>query len=212
MEIFRIAGSQGVERLCVCRLSVSFFGLGIRAFTIGHTPKGTSGRNTRGQVAETLNTKGIYSLVRNPLYLGNFFMGLGPALMVHEWWLTVIYVLTFWLYYERIIYAEESFLEAKFGTTFTEWARVTPCIQPKLTGYRKPDLAFSARNVLRREYNGFFAVVLVLFMLETVADLSVLGRFEFEKEWLFLVAVSFAAWLTLRLLKRHTGLLKVDGR
>ena len=52
----------------VC-LFVSFAGLAIRSYTIGHTPKGTSGRNTKHQVADRLNTTGAYSLVRNPLYL-----------------------------------------------------------------------------------------------------------------------------------------------
>ena len=51
---------------------VSFLGLVIRAITIGITPKGTSGRNTKEQVAEELNSKGIYSVLRHPLYLGNF--------------------------------------------------------------------------------------------------------------------------------------------
>jgi protein-S-isoprenylcysteine O-methyltransferase Ste14 len=96
-------------------LIVSFIGFGIRVFTVGHTPKGTSGRNTKEQVAETLNTSGIYSVVRNPLYLGNFFMGLGLALFAHLWWLTLIYILVFWLYYERIIFAEEEYLRNKFG-------------------------------------------------------------------------------------------------
>ena len=96
-------------------LIVSFIGLGIRVFTVGHTPKGTSGRNTKGQVAETLNTSGTYSVVRNPLYLGNFFMGLGLAMFAHLWWLTLIYILTFWLYYERIIFTEEEYLRNKFG-------------------------------------------------------------------------------------------------
>ena len=41
-------------------IAVSLFGQLIRAITIGYTPKGTSGRNTKeGQVAEVLNTKGI---------------------------------------------------------------------------------------------------------------------------------------------------------
>ena len=64
-------------------LLISFFGLGIRVLTVGHTPKGTSGRNTKEQVADTLNTTGMYSIVRNPLYFGNFFMGLGAALFAH---------------------------------------------------------------------------------------------------------------------------------
>jgi len=34
-------------------VAVSFLGLGIRAYTIGHTPKNTSGRNAREQRAES---------------------------------------------------------------------------------------------------------------------------------------------------------------
>ena len=34
--------------------------------------KNTSGRNTHDQVADSLNTSGIYSIVRHPLYVGNF--------------------------------------------------------------------------------------------------------------------------------------------
>ena len=39
---------------------VSFTGLGVRAITAGYVPTRTSGRNTKKQVADTLNTKGIY--------------------------------------------------------------------------------------------------------------------------------------------------------
>lgn len=59
------------EMLC---LAVSILGLIIRVYTVGFTPHNTSGRNTKaGQVADELNTTGIYSTTRNPLYLGNFF-------------------------------------------------------------------------------------------------------------------------------------------
>ena len=58
------------ENIC---LLISLFGLFIRVYTVGHTPVNTSGRNVDSQVADTLNTTGSYSLVRHPLYLGNFF-------------------------------------------------------------------------------------------------------------------------------------------
>jgi protein-S-isoprenylcysteine O-methyltransferase Ste14 len=88
-------------------LGISFFGQLIRVVTIGYTPKGTSGRNTKeGQVAEVLNHTGIYSIVRHPLYLGNFFMWLGIIMYVGNWWFTLTSCLLFWLYYERIMFAE----------------------------------------------------------------------------------------------------------
>jgi len=193
-------------------LVVCFIGLGIRAFTVGHTPKGTSGRNTREQVADTLNTSGIYSVVRNPLYLGNFFMGLGLALFAHLWWLTLIYILSFWLYYERIIFAEEEYLRNKFGDEYLAWANVTPVLIPKLSNYRKPCLPFSLRNVLRREYNGFFVVIVVLFILEVAGDLFYNGKIEIDLMWCVLLFIGFIIWITLRILKKYTALLNVEGR
>lgn len=71
-------------------LSVSLLGLAVRIYTVGFTPNNTSGRNTKqGQVADQLNTSGIYGIVRNPLYLGNFFMWLGLALMTTEVWFII---------------------------------------------------------------------------------------------------------------------------
>lgn len=193
-------------------LIVSFFGLGIRIFTIGYTPRRTSGRNTKKQVADALNTTGMYSVVRNPLYLGNFFMGLGIALFAHFWWLTLIYILIFWLYYERIIYAEEAYLRNKFGDEYLDWANVTPLFVPKLSKYRKADLPFSLRNVLRREYNGFFAVIIVMFILETVGELFAEGELDFDLGWIVLVGIGFIVWLILRTLKKYTTFLNVEGR
>jgi protein-S-isoprenylcysteine O-methyltransferase Ste14 len=58
-------------------LGISLFGEAIRILTVGFTPRNTSGRNTiNGQLADELNVTGIYSIIRHPLYLGNFFMWL----------------------------------------------------------------------------------------------------------------------------------------
>lgn len=197
------------EALC---LSVSFFGLAIRIFTVGHTPKRTSGRNTKEQVANTLNTTGIYSVVRHPLYLGNFFMGLGIALFEHLWWLTLIYMLVFWLYYERIMFAEEAFLRNKFGNEYIKWAEITPAFIPRFKNYVKPNLPFSIKNILKREYNGFFMIIIVLFIFEVAGDLVAEQKFEVDLYWVVILSVGFVVWMVLRTLKKKTNLLNVDGR
>ena len=114
---------EGWKRICIV---ISFVGLAIRALVIGYVPEQTSGRNTRHQFAATLNTTGMYSIVRHPLYLGNYLIGLGISLVLW-WWMPVIYTLTFWMYYERIMFAEEAYLRQN-GRTFENWARGTPAI------------------------------------------------------------------------------------
>jgi protein-S-isoprenylcysteine O-methyltransferase Ste14 len=94
---------------------VCFFGFAIRVYTVGHTPVNTSGRNAKYQIADQLNTTGIYSTVRHPLYLGNFFMWLGPVMLTANLWFIVVFMMFYWLYYERIMYSEEQFLRRKFG-------------------------------------------------------------------------------------------------
>jgi protein-S-isoprenylcysteine O-methyltransferase Ste14 len=193
-------------------LGVSAIGFCIRAWTVGHTPRGTSGRGTRGQEAETLNTDGVYSTVRHPLYLGNFFMGLGVALFPMLWWLSVIYALAFWLYYERIMLAEEAFLRDRFGSSFLRWAEVTPAFIPSLERYRPAELPFSLRNVLRREYNGAFAVVASLFLLDAAGVWHAEGHLAAHPRWIWIAAVGAALWLVALAVKRGTAWLEVPGR
>ena len=52
-------------------LGLSLVGFAIRCVTKGTVPKGTSGRNTKRLKAAALNTTGMYSVVRHPLYLGD---------------------------------------------------------------------------------------------------------------------------------------------
>jgi len=91
-------------------LGISLLGEAVRIYTVGHAAKNTSGRNTTaGQIADELNTTGIYSLVRHPLYIGNFLMWLGPVLFVRSLVFLILFILVYWLYYERIMFAEEQF-------------------------------------------------------------------------------------------------------
>ena len=79
-------------------IGMSLLGQVIRAIAIGTSNKNTSGRNTKEQVAEALNTKGIYSTVRHPLYLGNYFMWIGSVAFTFNIYFFIIVSLMFWLY------------------------------------------------------------------------------------------------------------------
>ena len=193
-------------------LAVSLFGLAIRCLTVGFTPGHTSGRNARAQLADELNTTGIYSMVRHPLYLGNFFIWLGVALFPHNWLVVLASVSVYWLYYERIMIAEESYLSGKFGEPFQQWAQATPAFIPDLRRYRPSASTFSLRNVLKREYPAFSGIIFTLFGLEVAGDYEVLGTFKLDTFWLILLTLGVGVHVILRTLKKRTRLLHVAGR
>ncbi|MDT8308300.1 MAG: isoprenylcysteine carboxylmethyltransferase family protein [Bacteroidales bacterium] len=194
-------------------LTLSMLGLVIRAATIGHTPRGTSGRNTKqGQVAEKLNTTGIYSMLRHPLYLGNFLMWLGLILYTGVSYFVVFSVFFFWIYYERIMYAEESFIRSKFKEEYDAWAKKTPPFFPSLKNYRKPSLPFSLKNVLKREYTGFFVTIASFTLVNLMKNISYENQYLPDRIWINLLLAGLVIYLTLRTLKKHTKVLHVAGR
>jgi protein-S-isoprenylcysteine O-methyltransferase Ste14 len=197
------------EGLSIC---VSFLGLGIRCLTVGYVLKGTSGRNTKSQSAANLNTTGMYSIMRNPLYMGNFIIVFGITLFIQVWWFALIVWVGFWLYYERIIFSEEEFLRNKFGILFVDWAKKTPILIPNLDNWKKPDLPFSLKTVIRKEFSTFFSIVTVFFFLEVITNLLFYGKFKFRSSWTYFFIVGLIIYLTCLILKKKTKLLNVTGR
>ena len=191
---------------------VSLSGLALRIFTIGFVPKRTSGRNTHRQVAETLNTTGIYSLVRNPLYLGNYLIMLGFAMFFHLLWLVIIASFICALGYHAIVCAEEAFLRKSFGKQFDDWSSRTPAFIPRLSGWVPPKLHFCWRTVCRREYTAFFLITAGFFFLDVAADSITEGTVRVRGEWTIIFVVGALTYLTLRTLKKKTRLLRVQGR
>ncbi len=196
----------------VC-FAVSLIGLALRAYAIGCRARRTSGRNgQKGQVADTLNTTGLYSLTRNPLYLGNFLIALGIVMMFSLWWLVVIYALGFWLHYERIILAEEDFLLNKFGETYTKWAEVTPVFVPVFRNRRPPEIPFSWRTALKSEYQTAAMTIFSFIVLQLVSHGHPAYSFASVKVWVYLLALNLAFFMVVRLVCKRTKFLHVSGR
>jgi protein-S-isoprenylcysteine O-methyltransferase Ste14 len=198
-----------LELACI---AVSFVGFLIRIYTVGHAPGGTSGRNTKRQIANELNTTGAYSLVRNPLYVGNFLITLGVVAYVRVWWLVLIYVLMFWLFYERIIFLEENFLREKFGKAWDGWAARTPVFIPKLNGFKKPVVLFSIRNVLSKESYVFVNIVLAYVFLEVLGGLISEHELELDLPWVIALCFALVVLVVVKVLKTSTSILDVKGR
>jgi len=191
---------------------VSFSGQVVRAIAIGTANKYTSGRNTKEQVADALNTKGIYSTVRHPLYLGNYLMWIGIVLYVLNPWYVIVVTLLFWLYYERIMFAEERFLERKFGEDYISWSKSVPAFIPSMKNYKKSEIPFSMKTILRQEYSGITATIIGFLFVEMLRDYKLNGGFENNPNYWIVLGVALGISLVLRTLKHHTKILHEEDR
>lgn len=194
-------------------LGVSIFGQIIRILTVGFAPKNTSGRNTAGgQIADELNVTGIYSIVRHPLYVGNFFMWLGPVLFLRSVWFTVVFCLVYWLYYERIMFAEEQFLRRKFGEAYDKWSEIVSAFIPFHVKLIRAKLPFSIRNILKREYNSFINIFVIFAVLDLFRNFFLSGRIYMTEIWMWMLIGAAGIWLIIRSIHKYTKLLEVEGR
>lgn len=190
-------------------LAVAFFGQFIRMYTVGHTPKHTSGRNTEEQVADVLNSTGIYSTVRHPLYVGNYFMWLGVGMLTMNLWFLVAFTFFYWVYYERIMFAEEQFLRRKFGDAYLNWAEGTPAFWPSLKNFKKPVVKFSWAKVIKKEKNGFLAIFVCFFAFQLMIQSIVHGEFHLVYDfWFCATATMLVIYYFIKFLRKFTKVLE----
>ncbi len=191
-------------------LIISLIGLGIRIYTVGHTPKNTSGRNRNEQIADTLNTSGSYSLVRHPLYLGNFFMWMGPALLTANFWFIIAFCFFYWVYYERIMFAEEQFLRRKFDSIYTDWAQTLPAFLPSFKNYRKPELPFCWIKIIKKEINGIAGIFIIFSIFDFVGH-RIQNQNNYN-DFIIITAIFLLVFnIIMRFIKKKTTLLNGLG-
>ncbi len=193
-------------------LLVSVLGFLIRFYTIGTTPKGTSGRNTKEQIADYLNSTGIYSLVRHPLYLGNYLIWIGIAIFTYNIYFIIIVSLLFWIYYERIMFAEERFLEKKFGDEYLNWSNGIAAFIPSFTNFTKTIIPLSLKSILRREYAGLLATVIGFAFIDVVRLYFTTGILNVTELMLQILLVTVVVVVVLRSLKHYTSVLEEKDR
>jgi protein-S-isoprenylcysteine O-methyltransferase Ste14 len=198
--------------LLIVAALVSLAGQVIRAIAIGTSNKNTSGRNTKEQVAEALNTKGIYSTVRHPLYLGNYFMWIGIVMFTFNIWFVLSVSLLFWLYYERIMFAEERFLERKFGESYLDWSLKVPAFWPSFKNYEKGEIPFSIKTIMRREYSGITATILGFVFVDVLRESFAKEAFEFTPIHGYVTIGALLISVVFRSLKHYTKVLFESDR
>ena len=191
---------------CILVLTFIISGHLIRARTVGRRFLQTSGRNRSHQVASNLNTTGWYSVVRHPLYLGNALIWLGIACFLENVWFVIILMLLFWIYYERIMFAEEQFLERKFGSQFKEWSEKVPAFLPSFKSFKKSTAPFSWKVVFKNEYPGLISTMTSLLFVLILKRSIICEMLKFTTTDLYIAIFILIFGLIFKGIKKYTSL------
>ena len=211
---FGVAVEDDWDLFCLC---ISASGIGLRILTVGFVPSSTSGRSTTRLRAAQLNTTGMYSLVRHPLYAANFVVFVGFAFVIKSAVFILLATAAFVIYYERIILVEEQFLETSYGDEFREWAARTPAVIPQIRPWAAPSLPFSWRAALQREYHGVLLIGIVFFTIKLSEGLIMRQQtfqnwFANEKFYVIMLLLCSTFYLAASYIRKRTSWLAVAGR
>lgn len=139
----------------------------VRVISVAHSGPTTRSRRIEAPV---LVTWGPYAWTRNPIYWGNFLVGLGMTLSSACFPLAILYVPLFWLEYYLIVRAEEAQLLKLFGERYREYAARVPRfgIRPRKTRWRGANFRLALRSerstiLVLGAYYGLLGLRLALF-------------------------------------------------
>lgn len=71
----------------------------------------------------TLQTTGIYSISRNPMYVGLTFLYAGLSFLFGNWWTLMLLPLLIGIITYFVIRREERYLERAFGKTYVDYKK-----------------------------------------------------------------------------------------
>lgn len=126
----------------------------------------------------TLVRSGPYALVRNPMYLGSFLIGLGLVIALATIWMIPAYVLFYVLWYWPQIHRERNHLIIKFGQDYLDYENTVPCFFPRFHDILRcqPALVIPMRLFwIRKELPLIITMLIVLLLSDGFVDVFNFG-------------------------------------
>ncbi len=135
-------------------------GVALRLAVLGFTHIRRGGHKLQ-VAADRLETRGVFGLTRNPLYVGNILVWLGVFVMHGNPLLILAGTAQFAFIYHCLVLNEEAFLAAKFGGAYAEYRQTVPRWAFRMSRWRASfeGMRWSGRRALLTDYtalaNGF---------------------------------------------------------
>ncbi len=132
----------------------------------GVAAAGTTTRR-RSRNVQRLVTYGVFGWVRNPLYVGNFFIWMGFVVISGVLWFLPVAILIFAAEYTLIVAYEEGVLESIFGQEYLSYKASTPRWIPRPPSVRENGPQ-DWREAWRSEVSTFiqYAALVVVFIIK----------------------------------------------
>ena len=112
---------------------------------------------------EQLTARGPYVLVRNPMYLGRFFLILGLVLLLGNIYLTVAYVVLYYFYMVNRVQREEQHLTEILGQPYRDYGARVNRFLPAFGKLTDPAVRFFNWQVLFRNNGHRNLLAMLLF-------------------------------------------------
>lgn len=133
---------------------------------------------------------GPYALVRNPMYLGIFFIGLGMVLILFKWWVISIFLLVFISRYISLAFREEKELLIMFPQDYPDYQKRVPRFLPSPRLLLERDISEylpMKLSWLKREIGTILAVLLFTLLMESWEDIKNEGWLSYREELLAVI-------------------------
>ena len=114
-----------------------------------------------------LAARGPYALVRNPMYLGRFFIVGGFLLLLGQPWILLPYAVGYWLYMDSRVGREEARLRQIFGESYDRYCAQVRRFVPGLPAPGQPVAVWDW--TLFRQNHGWINAALTLLVWAVVA-------------------------------------------
>ncbi len=111
---------------------------------------------------KSLAPQGPYSVTRNPLYVGSFFLVLALSFLLKSLTLFGITLAMCLIYSWRVVKIEEIYLEKKFGEDFKTYRQKTPRFLPRFNLHRSADFISVEFKALRHEARRVWGAILFI--------------------------------------------------
>ncbi len=174
----------------------------IRVFSVGFSFPGTSGRENFLR-AENLNISGIYSIVRNPLYVGNIFIYTGILITYSNIYALLVFDLILILQYYFIIKSEENFLFDTYGSEYIKYKDSVNSIIPNFRNYCKPENPFDKVKVILKENDSVFNSFVIFGTLLLYKEYIAAGNIVNKKLYFIYFGILIILYIFIKLLKKH---------